>query len=66
MPSTGQSLTVGRERPSDVLLGIGSVSGTHATFSVDAAGRLFVTDLGGAGVLHCQVEPGLKPIGFRA
>jgi len=39
-------MTVGRERPSDVLLGIGTVSGTHATFSVDTSGCLFVTDLG--------------------
>ena len=38
----GEKMTVGRESPSDVKLGIGTVSGTHASFEMDADSALRV------------------------
>lgn len=56
-------MTVGRESPSDVKLGIGTVSGTHASFEIDAdSGCMFVTDLGsvnGTEVDGRGIEPGV-------
>lgn len=47
LPSrAGGVVVVGREKPADVCLPIGTVSAAHARFECDEDGRVFVSDLG--------------------
>jgi len=57
----GSTITVGREKPNDFLLPIGSVSGRHCSFLLDAAGETYVTDnnsVNGTQVNGRNVKPG--------
>ena len=47
LPSrAGNSVVVGREKPADVSLGIGTVSAQHAKFEAGEDGEVYVTDMG--------------------
>jgi pSer/pThr/pTyr-binding forkhead associated (FHA) protein len=59
----GGVVVVGRERPSDVRLNIGTVSGQHASFERDADGDVYVTDRGssnGTDVDGRMLKPGTR------
>ena len=64
LPSrAGNSVVVGREKPADVSLGIGTVSAQHAKFEAGEDGEVYVTDMGSSNGTDVDGRP--VPRGYR-